>query len=112
MSQVSDFASRCAVRGKRAKLTTSEIRWSRPLPGQTKMNTDAGVFPDGSVGLNFIVRDDVGRALLAGMKRVLAPPDNSTLIEAMALRFGTEMASRHDICIQSFESDSKNLINV
>ncbi|KAL8491492.1 hypothetical protein ACS0TY_023199 [Phlomoides rotata] len=76
------------------------------------MNTDAGIFPDGSVGLSFIIRDDVGRALLAGVKRkrMLAPTDNSTLIEAMALRFGTEMASRHEVHTQILESDSKSLI--
>ncbi|KAL8527048.1 hypothetical protein ACS0TY_016057 [Phlomoides rotata] len=62
-------------------------RWGMEVDPACLMNTDVGVFPDGSVGLNFIVCDDVGRALLAGMKRVLAPPDNGTLIEAMALRF-------------------------
>ncbi|KAL8547083.1 hypothetical protein ACS0TY_006709 [Phlomoides rotata] len=110
MSLVSDLADRSAVRGKRAMATTSDFRWSRPPTGHTKMNIDAGVFPDGSVGLGFIVCDDEGRALLAGVKRVFAPPDNSTLIEAMTLRFGIEQASRHDMRIQIFESDSKNLI--
>ncbi|KAL8476439.1 hypothetical protein ACS0TY_028927 [Phlomoides rotata] len=53
-----------------------------------KLNSDEGVYPDGSVGLRFVTRNVEGTVLLAGAKRCRAEGGNSTIIEVLAMRFG------------------------
>ncbi|KAL8549394.1 hypothetical protein ACS0TY_008287 [Phlomoides rotata] len=84
--------------------------WKPPPLGQLKLNSDVGVFSDGSIGLGFIVRNGEGQPVLAGATRYKATKGNSTLIEALALRFGFEAASTHGLRIHILESDSKTLI--
>ncbi|KAL8542878.1 hypothetical protein ACS0TY_003676 [Phlomoides rotata] len=52
-----------------------------------------------------------GQPVLAGVTRCKAMKGNSTLIEALALRFGFEEESGHGLRIHILESDSKNLID-
>ncbi|KAL8541921.1 hypothetical protein ACS0TY_002969 [Phlomoides rotata] len=85
-------------------------KWTPPTQGVLKLNTDAGVFSDGSVGLGFIVRDETGNPILAGAKRCSVAADNSTMIEALALRFGAISARSHGLQVAFLESDSQNLI--
>ncbi|KAL8489656.1 hypothetical protein ACS0TY_025526 [Phlomoides rotata] len=81
-----------------------------PAQGKLKLNSDAGVFSDGSVGLGFIVRDETGSLILAGSKRCSVAADNSTMIEALALRFGASSALNHGLHVAMLESDSRNLV--
>ncbi|KAL8539218.1 hypothetical protein ACS0TY_001003 [Phlomoides rotata] len=93
--------------------TQSECRagkWCPPAQGLLKLNSDAGVFSDGSVGLGFVVRDELGTVVLAGAKRFLVAADNSTLIEALALRFGAASALNYGLAVALLESDSRNLV--
>ncbi|KAL8469747.1 hypothetical protein ACS0TY_032551 [Phlomoides rotata] len=76
-SQISGGPPQCS--------NVSEV-WTRPLEGTLKLNADAGVFPDGSVGLGFMVWDNGGAMMLAGAKRCWAAWENSTIIEVMAIR--------------------------
>ncbi|KAL8473164.1 hypothetical protein ACS0TY_030118 [Phlomoides rotata] len=85
-------------------------KWSPPPHGKLKLNSDAGVFSDGSVGLGFIVRNSSGKMILAGTRRCLVTVDNSTMIEALALRFGVSTALNHGLYIDQLESDSNNLV--
>lgn len=64
----------------------SSSGWQCPPSGRLKLNSDAAVFPDGSVGLGFVVRNYEGVVLLAGSKRLTAAADHSVLIEALALQ--------------------------
>ncbi|KAL8499168.1 hypothetical protein ACS0TY_022227 [Phlomoides rotata] len=57
--------------------------------------------PDGSIGLGFILRDDGGKPILAGASRCRETKENSTLIEALALRFGLESATTHGLHLHS-----------
>ncbi|KAL8534635.1 hypothetical protein ACS0TY_010602 [Phlomoides rotata] len=66
------------------------ISWEKPPLGFLKLNSDAGVFSDGAVGLGFVIRNSEGAALLVGAKRCVAEGGNSTIIEALVLRFGLE----------------------
>lgn len=84
--------------------------WKPPDHGLLKINSDAAVFADGSVGLGFVIRDSGGRVKLAGSKRCLAAAENSTLIEALALRFGVQSANSNGLLLSILEADSSNLI--
>ncbi|KAL8477832.1 hypothetical protein ACS0TY_029938 [Phlomoides rotata] len=46
----------------------SAKKWTPPPHGQLKLNSDAGVFSDGTVGLGFVVRDSTGKMVLAGAR--------------------------------------------
>ncbi|KAL8547110.1 hypothetical protein ACS0TY_006725 [Phlomoides rotata] len=78
--------------------------------GLLKLNSDAGVFSDGYVGLGFVIRDELGAVVLAGAKRCLVAADNNTLIEALALRFGATLSLNHGLTVSLLESDSCNLV--
>ncbi|KAL8493216.1 hypothetical protein ACS0TY_024439 [Phlomoides rotata] len=66
----------------------SGAQWEPPPQGELKLNCDAGVFSDGFVGFGFIVRNEAGNPVLAGAKQRSVAAENSTTIEALALRFG------------------------
>ncbi|KAL8520557.1 hypothetical protein ACS0TY_011184 [Phlomoides rotata] len=72
-------------------------QWSPHQTGNHKLNADVGVFPDGLVGLGFIVRNWEGRLILAGARRCTTSSTNNTLIEALALRFGMTEAVNKDL---------------
>ncbi|KAL8461807.1 hypothetical protein ACS0TY_033055 [Phlomoides rotata] len=85
-------------------------KWFPPPPGKLKLNSDAGVFSDGTVGLGFIVRNNLGKMILAGTRQCLVTANNSTMVEALALRFGVSSALNHGLQIDHLESDSSNLV--
>ncbi|KAL8542021.1 hypothetical protein ACS0TY_003036 [Phlomoides rotata] len=72
----------------------------------------AGPFPtqDGTVGLGFVIRNSKGVVLLAGAKRCPATGENSTVIEALAMRFGAERVRDEGLTNVLLESDSRNLV--
>ncbi|KAL8468661.1 hypothetical protein ACS0TY_031743 [Phlomoides rotata] len=84
---------------------------SSSFGGDLKLNSDAAVFQDGSVGLGFVVRDRDGAVKLAGNRRCVASSDNSTLIEALALRFRLKAFMTMGLQISTLESDSSNLVS-
>ncbi|KAL8504006.1 hypothetical protein ACS0TY_022657 [Phlomoides rotata] len=84
----------------------------KPLgPGKLKLNSDAGVFSDGSVGLGFVVQTDEGQPVLAGAKRMQVASSNSVFLEALALRFGVMVAWSQGYQIDTLETDSKSLMS-
>ncbi|KAL8464185.1 hypothetical protein ACS0TY_033923 [Phlomoides rotata] len=79
-----------------------------PTIGCTKLNSDAATLPNGWVGLGFVIRDAAGSVLLTSTRRYKIE-GNSTLLEALALRFGLEAARQYGIATYYFEMDSSNL---
>ncbi|KAL8520513.1 hypothetical protein ACS0TY_011149 [Phlomoides rotata] len=88
-----------------------KILWESPPPGMIKLNTDAVVFGDGTVGYGCVVRDDRGEVLLAGAKRELGG-GSSMLVEARALLYGLETTAAGGQQVWQVESDSELLIRV
>ncbi|KAL8502189.1 hypothetical protein ACS0TY_021342 [Phlomoides rotata] len=75
-----------------------------------KLNSGATSLPNGVAGFGFVIQDDSGDVLLSGCKRQRVD-GNSTLLEAMALRFGLQSARTHRIEVHLIEMDSSNLCN-
>ncbi|KAL8520133.1 hypothetical protein ACS0TY_010888 [Phlomoides rotata] len=71
---------------RRNQLEPQLTKWSPPLSGRLKINTDAASFPDGTSSLGFVIRTETGSVTLAGMKHTQMA-GNNTLLEALALRF-------------------------
>lgn len=46
--------------------------WQKPSFGKIKLNSDAAVWPNGRVGLGFIIRNHEGTVILAGKKDIQA----------------------------------------
>ncbi|KAL8480222.1 hypothetical protein ACS0TY_026952 [Phlomoides rotata] len=84
-------------------------QWAPPSNPSLKLNEDAGVFPNNSVGLGFVVHDWKGQPILAGAQRCSASTQNSTLIEALTLRFGVSKAASKGLRITALETDSQSL---
>ncbi|KAL8543065.1 hypothetical protein ACS0TY_003805 [Phlomoides rotata] len=105
----SEFAPMGAEPGANQKATHIAAKWNPPLPGRRKLNSDATIFKDDTFGLGFVVRDEHGQVLMAGSKRCLAA-GNSTLAEALALRFGLEKARKARPGWVLLESDSETLV--
>ncbi|KAL8547597.1 hypothetical protein ACS0TY_007062 [Phlomoides rotata] len=84
-------------------------KWTPPSPGRRKLNSDATIFKDGTVGLGFVVRDEHGLVLMAGSKRCLSA-GSSTLAEALALRFGLEKTREAGLGRVQLETDSETLV--
>ncbi|KAL8502190.1 hypothetical protein ACS0TY_021343 [Phlomoides rotata] len=64
----------------------SKQTWKPPPTGMSKINTDAAVFGDGTVGFGFVIRNAEGLVEMAGSKRTPVQGD-STFVEALAMRF-------------------------
>ncbi|KAL8500978.1 hypothetical protein ACS0TY_020529 [Phlomoides rotata] len=92
----------------RDKPKVHRTSWCPPPAGTYKLNSDAAIFADGTVGFDFVIRDANGLVILAGSKRCQAR-GNSTLVEALALRYIIQHAILS--CLTSFqtETDSKIL---
>lgn len=75
---------------KKSTLSTDTTRWFPPPIGITKLNTDIAVLQNGLVGIGFILRDDSGKALRSGNRRIKAN-GSSTLLEALTLRFALQI---------------------
>ncbi|KAL8469857.1 hypothetical protein ACS0TY_032640 [Phlomoides rotata] len=73
----------------RDKPKTHRTSWGPPPAGTYKLNSDAAIFADGTVGFGFVIQDANGLVILAGSKRCRAW-GNSTLVEALALRYNIQ----------------------
>ncbi|XP_074265957.1 uncharacterized protein LOC141588412 [Silene latifolia] len=83
--------------------------WSPPMMGTIKINTDAYMAEDGSVGLGAVARDGNGTLLWLGCRRVRAEWDVE-VAEAQATIFGLCLARERDLSNIAFESDALRLI--
>lgn len=83
--------------------------WSPLPPDQIKLNSDAALFNDGTFGLGFMIRNVEGKVILTGAKRSNGDGD-STLANALALRFGIQSALKAGVRVNFFETDSENLV--
>ncbi|KAL2938532.1 hypothetical protein RDABS01_021981 [Bienertia sinuspersici] len=74
----------------------SEIRmqtsWSVPPHGWVKVNTDAYVPNNGRVGLGVVIRDERGKVLVAGVRKI--EPKEVEMAEAQATLYGVSMARK------------------
>ncbi|KAK6130853.1 hypothetical protein DH2020_035399 [Rehmannia glutinosa] len=84
--------------------------WTVPEQGQLKMNCDAAVYKDGSLGYGFVVRDSVGDVLLSGTKRTNME-GSSTLAEDLTLIFRLTACRDTGLRQVLIECDCKILID-
>ncbi|KAL2923824.1 hypothetical protein RDABS01_015315 [Bienertia sinuspersici] len=86
----------------------SEIRtqtsWSVPPHGWVKVNTDAYVPNNGRVGLGVVIRDDRGKVLVAGVRKIEAT--DVELAEAQAALYGVSLARRMGFNKVMLETDA------
>ncbi|KAL8506418.1 hypothetical protein ACS0TY_017340 [Phlomoides rotata] len=68
MRMMADISAGATKQGRQTAYQPPRTSWSHPTRGTLKLNSDAGVFSDGSVGLGFVVRDSLGEAVMAGAK--------------------------------------------
>ena len=87
----------------------SRACWCPPRVGRIKINTDVAVLADGRVGLGVVARDWEGRILLIGVRWVRAHW-KAALGEAMAARYGLQLAIEHGYGEIELESDAYNLV--
>ncbi|XP_074344569.1 uncharacterized protein LOC141683717 [Apium graveolens] len=88
---------------------TAATRWSKPPAELKKINVDAALFSDGSIGLGSVIRDSIGQFLRARCGRVNGrwqPTEVEALNLKEALLWAKDLKLDH--CI--FEADSKNLV--
>ncbi|KAL8470305.1 hypothetical protein ACS0TY_032959 [Phlomoides rotata] len=104
-----DFSQNCRPGHGPVKAKVPHRTWSPPPSGSLKLNSNAACFLDGSVGFGFIIRNERGKVHLAGSKRCTAA-GHSTMIEALALRFGLQQARERGFRPRVLESDCFNLI--
>ncbi|KAL8484126.1 hypothetical protein ACS0TY_026720 [Phlomoides rotata] len=103
-----EFQDAAYNRVTRDKPKAHRTYWCPPPAGTLKLNSDAAVFADGTAGFGFIIRDAYGLVTLAGTKRCRAR-GNSTLVEALALRYGIQQALTSGLSSFQIETDSEIL---
>ncbi|KAF7825156.1 putative RNA-directed DNA polymerase [Senna tora] len=95
--------------GNRAEPT--RFVWEKPEYPFTKLNVDATGSKEGGGSMGGILRDDTGNCVGAYMHSVLYPND-PTLLEAVAIRKGLEMALKVGRTHVMVESDAKLVIDM
>lgn len=105
-----DLRAHSNVKGKSLKKSDRNIAWIPPPQGLLKINSDVAVFGDGQVGLGFVIRNSRGDVMMSGVKRCKADGD-STLLEALALRFAMRQAIDGGLHRLMIETDSEILAN-
>ncbi|XP_074318791.1 uncharacterized protein LOC141655620 [Silene latifolia] len=86
-----------------------EVQWLKPDVGVIKINTDAVVLEDGSVGLGVVARDCHGGVLLVASKRVRAAWDVD-VAESKAMAYGLELAYNNGFTQVVIESGALNVV--
>ncbi|KAL8541729.1 hypothetical protein ACS0TY_002835 [Phlomoides rotata] len=109
MKLIRDLAAHSGRARGRQPNTGVQRSWEPPPRGCLKLNTDAWVFSDGSVGLGFVVRNSERTSILAGAKRCVAAGEHSDIIDALALWFGLEPVNAKGLQNLLLEVDSRNL---
>ena len=86
----------------------SRASWIPPRAGRVKLNTDAALLGDGTVGVGAVVRDSQGRIVVMAVRRFRAHW-RASLAEAIAGRFGLQLAKRYGYVSIEMEGDALNL---
>ncbi|CAL1408340.1 unnamed protein product [Linum trigynum] len=86
-----------------------ERRWTRPMEGYIKLNTDARIVANEGIGLGAVLRDHQGRFLAAAAKRVRGPYEVE-MAEALAAEFGVQLAGQFRFRRLQLEVDSSTLV--
>ncbi|KAL8095164.1 hypothetical protein AgCh_036571 [Apium graveolens] len=87
-----------------------DLVWKKPKEGRVKLNTDAAVFNDGSIGVGCVLRDAQGRFLGARSCRkagAWTPREAEAIGMKEALSW--MLTWKHNHCV--VETDSKNLVD-
>lgn len=85
-------------------------RWRKPLDGLYKINTDAAVFVEGSIGLGGVVRDAHGEVMVACCGK-MAGRFEVDVAEALAIRFVLLISWEAGYIEVMVESDCLKLIS-
>lgn len=96
--------------GRKAKSqSAADVRiWTKPPMGWVKVNVDAAVFQDGSIGVGSVVRDMYGQFLSARCRRVNVAWQ-AREAEAIGLKEALSWVKTMNITHCIFETDSKTL---
>ena len=86
----------------------SRASWIPPGVGSFKLNTDVAMLEEGTVGVGAVVRDCTGRVMLVGVRRYQARW-KAALGEAIAARFGIQLARQYGFGVIEMEGDAYNL---
>ncbi|KAL2928556.1 hypothetical protein RDABS01_006569 [Bienertia sinuspersici] len=86
----------------------SPVRWTPPVEGAYKLNTDVAVFQEGKVGLGAILRDHMGETVVATCWMV-AGDNRVELREGLAARHGLKIALEAGFEHIILETDSVKL---
>ncbi|XP_074314802.1 uncharacterized protein LOC141650968 [Silene latifolia] len=84
-------------------------RWEPPSEGALKINTDAAIMEDSTVGLGVVGRDCAGTVKVVTCRRVRARW-TAEMAEAKALLFGIEVVQRMGLGNVSLETDALNVV--
>ncbi|KAL2921881.1 hypothetical protein RDABS01_013372 [Bienertia sinuspersici] len=103
------YVAKVTTQGWKATVDGTRADWAPPSSGVARVNTDAAILEGTGVGMGAVIRDEEGR-LLMGVRRREVDWDTE-VAEAMAARFGVEMAAKLGFESVELESDSSNLIN-
>ncbi|KAK0592476.1 hypothetical protein LWI29_019811 [Acer saccharum] len=101
---------------KGSAITGSSIavapKWRPHVQGFWKFNSDAAsCFKDWMIGLGVICRDNFGKVVLAASRNVVATV-SPLVAEAMAIKFGVQLAYEYGLFPFLFESDSLQAVDL
>lgn len=87
----------------------SRSSWVPLREGCVKINTDTAILGNEEVGLGVVIRDSSGKVLVMAVRRYQARW-KALLAEAMAVRFGMQVARRHGfVAAVELKGDAYNL---
>lgn len=92
------------------KAARADLHWLPPPAGWSKMNTDATINNQGTVGIAAIIREAGGRVMAAMAKRTSVQMDIFGA-ECLAIREGLRLLRRHSSQHMIIESDALNAVN-
>ncbi|KAF7838985.1 reverse transcriptase [Senna tora] len=87
------------------------VKWKPPLGSHFKLNVDAARFSVSEWTLGIAIRNSIGQLMLSAAPRISAPPD-PTLAEALALRWGLQLATHLGFQEIEVETDCLSLVNI
>lgn len=97
------------IHGQRPPSTVmSRTSWVPPAEGWVRINTDAAMLVGEEVGAGVVCRDNTGKVLCAAVKKFRARW-KVVLAEAMAAKFGLQVAQRAGYTKVELECDALNL---
>ncbi|KAL2930609.1 Deoxyribose-phosphate aldolase [Bienertia sinuspersici] len=95
--------------GKVKECFQTAAAWYKPPVGVVKVNTDAAIIEDIGVGLGAAIRDESGRLVAYGVKRLKATW-TPLMAEAAAAKFGVDMALNLGYTKVWLETDAAEIV--